>query len=234
MKRLIVGDIHGCYEEFQELLEKVGLSADDEIISVGDLVDRGPDSPAVLNFFRATPNARAVLGNHERKHVRSFRGEIEPALSQVIARQQIGEADYPAACDFMWSLPHWIDLPDALIVHGFFEPGVPVGQQRETVIVGTLSGEDYLRKTYDRLWYELYDGDKPLIVGHRNYTGSSQPLIYQERVYGLDTRCYEGQALTGLLLPEFRIISVPARDNHWARLKRQYHQLAERENLEEK
>lgn len=222
MKQLVVGDIHGCYLEFQELLQSAGLSEADEIISVGDIVDRGPDSPGVLNFFRTTLNAYAVIGNHERKHVRAFRGEIKPALSQVIARQQIGEAEYPNACAFMDSLPRWIEIPEALILHGFFEPGIPVNQQREVVIVGTLTGEQYLNSKYDQPWYELYDGDKPLIVGHRNYTGTSQPLIYEDRVYGLDTRCYEGKALTGLLLPEFRIISVPARTDHWTTLRQQY------------
>ena len=97
MKQLIIGDIHGCYDELQDLLDKAELTSEDQIISIGDMVDRGPKSAESLNFFRTTPNALSIQGNHERKHVRSFRGQTEAAASQVITRAQIGEADYPDA-----------------------------------------------------------------------------------------------------------------------------------------
>lgn len=222
VKTFIIGDIHGCNEELQTLLDRAGLAADDQIISIGDIVDRGPDSAGALNFFRQNPQARAIMGNHERKHVRWLRRELRPAASQVIARYQIGETDYPSAVAFMDSLPRYLELPDAILVHGFYEPGVPLNEQRETVIVGTLSGEDHLRKHYKWPWYELYDGPKPLIVGHRDYTDRMQVLNYQDKVYGLDTRCVYGGSLTGLLLPDFKLISVPSRGDHWNDLQRQY------------
>ena len=80
MQKLIVGDIHGCWVEFQELLDKAGLADGDRVIAVGDFVDRGPSTPRVLDFFRGQPNTRAIQGNHERKHVRSARGEVKAAL----------------------------------------------------------------------------------------------------------------------------------------------------------
>lgn len=221
---LVIGDIHGCWDEFQALLDLAGLGADDELLAVGDLVDRGPDSPRVLNFFRAPPagvRARSVQGNHERKHVRSARGDTAAALSQVIARDQFGAA-YPDALAFMDALPRWVELPHATVVHAFYEPGVPLHQQRETVIVGTLTGDDYLTNRYRAPWYTLYDGDRPLIVGHRDYSGVQMPFVYRERVWGIDTRCYHGGALTGLLLPAFRLLRVPARANHWAALQAAY------------
>ncbi len=124
MKRLIIGDIQGCYTELLELVDKSGVSSDDEIIALGDLVDRGPDSQQVLEFFLTHPNARSIMGNHERKHVRSFRGEVRPALSQQITRRQIGEARYPEAISQMAVLPHYLELPEAILVHAFFEPHV--------------------------------------------------------------------------------------------------------------
>lgn len=222
MKHLIIGDIHGCYHELLDLLDKAGLSSDDQIIAIGDLIDRGPYSAEVLTFFQQAPQARSILGNHERKHIRSFRGEIGPADSQRITRDQIGEPDYPAAVTFMDQFPRYLELPDAFLVHGFYEPGVPISEQQETVIVGTLTGEGYLREKYRWPWYEHYDGDKPLIVGHRDYTGAKQPLIYRERVYGLDTRCCYRGSLTGLLLPDFKLISVPSRGDHWTELQATY------------
>ncbi len=118
--------------------------------------------------------------------------------------------------------PTYIDLPDALLVHGFYEPGVALEDQRETVIVGTLSGEEYLRKRWSWPWYERYDGSKPLIMGHRDYTDKMQVLNYKDRVWGIDTRCVYGGSLTGVMLPGFDIISVPSRGDHWADLQRQY------------
>lgn len=224
MKSLIVGDIHGCWDEFQALLDLAALGADDPIISVGDLVDRGPQSPRVLRFFRDTPNARTIMGNHERKHVRAARGETNLAQSQLITGLQFGD-DYSEALDYMGSLPAFLELPEADLVHGFFEPDVPLAEQRDSVIVGATSGENYLLETLDRPWYTLYDGDKPLIVGHRNYLGLSRPLLYppeSPRVYALDTSCVYGGALTGLILPDFSLISVPSRANYWADIQREY------------
>ena len=95
-KTLIIGDIHGCYFELQALLDKAGLGAGDEVIGIGDIVDRGPETPQVVDFFRTTPNAMAIMGNHERKHVRAGRHEVRLALSQIISREQFG-ASYTQA-----------------------------------------------------------------------------------------------------------------------------------------
>lgn len=223
MKHLIIGDVHGCYDELQDLLDKAALTGEDQIICIGDMVDRGPQSLEALNFFRTTPNVSSIQGNHERKHVRAFRGQTAAAASQIITRGQIGEADYPAAIDYMDSLPRYLELPDATLVHAFWEPGVALEQQRETVIVGTLTGEEYLQSNGIWPWYEYYDGPKPLVVGHRDYTSAQQPFIYGgDRVYAIDSRCVYGGSLTGLLLPDFKLISVPSRGNHWDGLMRQY------------
>jgi serine/threonine protein phosphatase 1 len=215
-KILIVGDIHGCYTELQELLDRVGLSSDDKIIAVGDIVDRGPDSPRVLQFFRECPGAISLMGNHERKHVRSLRGEIEPALSQLITRWQFGEEIYPQAVAFMDTFPRFLELPEVILVHGFFEPGVPLVEQRENVLVGSLTGARYLSRRYGCQWYELYQNDKPIIVGHQDYSGKHEPFIYKDIVFGIDTECCRGGALTGLTLPDFKIFSVPSRKDYWA------------------
>jgi serine/threonine protein phosphatase 1 len=149
MQTLVIGDIHGCFDELQSLLDKVGLTEDDSIVSVGDCVDRGPDTPAVLRFFQENPKALLIMGNHERKHVRANRHEVKLARSQKISKIQFGET-YPDALAFMSELPLYLDLPDAWIVHGYFEPGRPLWQQRATVLCGTMGGDNYLRAQYDR------------------------------------------------------------------------------------
>lgn len=225
MKTLIVGDIHGCYAEFMDLLDKASLSETDQIIAVGDIVDRGPDSPNVLDFFKNHRHTQTVMGNHERKHVGGAEGKVKLAASQIMAREQFGST-YSNALAFMSALPLYIELPEAFICHGFYEPGLPINEQRDVVLVGTMTGGNHLTQQYSQPWYELYDGERPLVVGHQNYNRSDQPFVYRDRVYGLDTSVYQGLALTGLLLPAFEFISVPARDNHWNRAKLAYSQAA--------
>ena len=65
-RHLIVGDIHGYFEKFLDLLEKAEYDPDNDVLySVGDMIDRGPQSVEVFHFFRDTPNCYAVKGNHE-------------------------------------------------------------------------------------------------------------------------------------------------------------------------
>jgi serine/threonine protein phosphatase 1 len=223
---LVIGDIHGCYHELMDLLDMAGIGVDEDILAVGDIVDRGPDSQRVLDFVQQRPSASSILGNHERKHLRWAVGEVQPALSQKITRLQLGDA-YPACLAFLQTLSRHRELPEALVVHGFWEPGVSLEQQRDSVVVGTLSGEHYLRKRYNAPWYELYDGPKPLIVGHIDYRQDGQPLVYRDRVFCIDTGCCHGRQLTGLVLPQFRLVSVPARADYWDETIRSFAHLFE-------
>ena len=74
-KDYFVGDIHGCYEQLMAALEKIKFNPDvDRLISVGDLVDRGPDSVKCLNLLKELW-FHAVSGNHEDMMIKSFRFE---------------------------------------------------------------------------------------------------------------------------------------------------------------
>jgi hypothetical protein len=167
------------------------------------------------------PNALLIMGNHERKHVRASRQEVKLARSQQISKVQLGDA-YPDVLTFMSALPLYLDFPHAIVVHGYYEPGIPIEQQNPSILCGTMGGQRHLQTHYDRPWYELYDGNKPILVGHENYTDTNQPFVYQERVFGLDTSCVTGKALTGILLPAYQFVSVPSRANHWMQVRRQH------------
>jgi Calcineurin-like phosphoesterase len=221
MTTLVIGDVHGCYVELQTLLDKAGLGDNDRLLAVGDIVDRGPETLQVLDFFQSHANAHTLMGNHERKHVRAARGEIQLALSQRISQFQLADR-YAKAVNWMSALPLFAQMQEAIVVHGFLEPGLSLTEQLPSVLCGTLGGAKALHERYDRPWYELYDGEQPVIMGHQNYTDSDQPFIYQDRVFGLDTSCVTGKSLTGILLPSFRIVSVPSRGNLWERVRRDY------------
>lgn len=222
MRTFVIGDIHGCYRELMLLLDKAAPGGEDRIVALGDIVDRGPDTPRVLKFFRETPNAMSLKGNHERKHVRWYNGLTKPGLSQVVSRWQIGEERYPEEIEFMSAFPHYLDTAGALLLHGFFEPGVPLTGQKEDILLGVMSGEAYMERTYGVPWYELYDGGKPVVAGHLNYTKSRAPLVYRDTVFGLDTDCCHGGALTGMFIDDFTIISVPSGKAYWAEVKKFY------------
>ncbi len=224
MRTLVIGDIHGCFVELNDLLARAGLASGDAIIALGDIVDRGPETPEVLDFFRRQANARSLMGNHERKHIRSFRLEIKPALSQLISKLQFGAA-YPQAVAFMDTFPTYLELPEAILVHRYLEPGVSLARQLPTVLCGTMGGEHYLNARYSCPWYELYDRDKPVLFGHHDHLENGQPFVHQDRAFGLDTSCVLGKTLTGLILPGFQIVPTPSRGNHWSLMRQQYHRL---------
>ncbi|MDX2078254.1 MAG: metallophosphoesterase [bacterium] len=222
-RTFVIGDIHGCYAELQDLLDKAGIGTDDRVISIGDMINRGPDSRRVLDFFwhNVSPNVSSIMGNHEFKHVRAYKGELLPPLSMLHTRWQLDEL-YHGAIKYMSGLPRSMVLDDALLVHAFFEPNVTLENQQGRVLIGTMGAASYLQKTYERPWYTYYEGEKPIIVGHKDLSTIGEPFNYNNRVFGLDTGCVYGGKLTGIWLPSFEFVSVPARRDHWKKFVEGY------------
>ena len=212
---VIVGDIHGCFEELLELLEKVALRPDDLLISVGDLVDRGPDPGAVVEYFRGRPNSVVLMGNHERKHVRGVF-----SYAQEITRLQVGDR-YAEMVDWMRALPYYFENEQVRVVHAAMVPGVPLASQREEVLCGSTRGDRELAALFpDGHWHDHYTDAVPVVFGH-HVTGR-EPLIRDGRVFGLDTGACHGWNLTALCVPGFTVHAVPARADHWAAAKRRW------------
>ncbi|MEV0662702.1 metallophosphoesterase family protein [Actinomadura luteofluorescens] len=211
-RTVVVGDIHGCFDELMELLEKVELQPDDLLISVGDLVDRGPAPGEVVRFFRERPNSLALMGNHERKHVRGVF-----SYAQEITRLQMGDA-YAGAVDWMRTLPYFFEDEHVRVVHAALVPGVPLVDQKEEILCGTTSGERRLTALFpDGHWHDRYTDGKPVVFGH-HVTGR-EPLVRDGRIFGLDTGACHGWNLTALCVPGFTVHSVAARADHWSAVK---------------
>lgn len=214
MKSIIVGDIHGCYAELLALLDAAGIGPDDRVIAIGDVSDRGPESAEVLEFFLTRPGTFSIMGNHEWKHGRGVNG-----LSQRITRAQCGEALYARALAWMRERPLWLDLPEALLIHWGLMPGVPLADQHPAVLIGEPAGEMSLREMLgNEGWYDVYEGPKPVVYGHHSWAAGAR----RDLTYGIDTGCVYGISLTGLVLPEFQLVSVPARENHWAKVRAEW------------
>ena len=68
-RTIVIGDVHGCIQELQELLAKINPSTDERVIFTGDLINRGPDPTACIRLAREI-KANSVLGDHEEKYLR--------------------------------------------------------------------------------------------------------------------------------------------------------------------
>ncbi|HIK07961.1 MAG TPA: serine/threonine protein phosphatase [Trichormus sp. M33_DOE_039] len=170
MRTIVVGDIHGCYEELLQLLAKVQLTEEDCLISLGDIVDRGVDSVKVYDFLKHRPNTIVLMGNHERKHLRQTL-----SYSQEIVKLQFGDR-YEEFLTWVNGLPYYHETDQAIFVHAAVEDGIPIDQQKAEVLCGCTAGEKHLEKRYGKTyWSHLYTGAKPVIFGH--HIVGNEPLI---------------------------------------------------------
>ncbi|MER5626486.1 metallophosphoesterase family protein [Streptosporangium sp. NPDC002544] len=214
-RTVIVGDIHGCFDELLELLEKVDLRPDDLLVSVGDLVDRGPAPGEVVRLFRERPNSVVVMGNHERKHVRGIF-----SYAQEITRLQLGDR-YAETVHWMRTLPYYFENEHVRVVHAAMLPGIPPADQKEEILCGSTSGQRELTALFpDGHWHDHYTDVKPVVFGH-HVTGR-EPMIRDGRIFGLDTGACHGGNLTALCVPGFTVHSVQAHADHWSVAKRQW------------
>ncbi len=203
MKRtLIVGDVHGCLRELQDLLSLASLGASDDVVFVGDLVARGPDSLGVLELAMNL-SAKSVQGNHERKLLQAYDAESRgdekvrlPPGHRRLMRELKAEH-----WEFMKAMPLYRDLPQhrACVVHAGVLPGLPLAQQDPWVLTHVRSIDSQgmpSTELNDPLWATQYRGPTHIVFGHSAQVG----LQLQEHATGLDSGCVYGGRLTGLLL----------------------------------
>jgi len=208
MRTIVVGDIHGCYAELLQLLDKVEITEEDYLISLGDIVDRGADSVKVYDFLKNRPKTIVLMGNHERKHLRQTL-----SYSQEIVKLQFGDR-YAEFLEWVSHLPYYHETDQAILVHAAVENGIPIEEQKEEVLCGCTAGEKHLEKHYgDTYWSQLYTGVKPVIFGHR--VVDDYPLIIEQKAYGIDTGACHGGRLTALILPSFETAQVQSPQDYW-------------------
>lgn len=97
--KYIISDIHGCYDEYIALLDKIGFSGDDELYVLGDAMDRGPEPIKVIQDLMGRPNAFYILGNHDDMMLR---------VMEKLAVDVTEEALRNLTDDVFTSLYHWL------------------------------------------------------------------------------------------------------------------------------
>ena len=208
-RTLVIGDVHGCLDELRALVEHAGVTADDDVVFVGDLVAKGPDSAGVIAWARER-GAGAVLGNHDDHALKARAGDPAakgPAL-EVANSLTIADVYWLAA------LPLWLRLDVArkpyVVIHGGMVAGVPVEKQtREHLLaMRSIAADGRPSKRIEGVpWGALWTGPEHAVFGHDAVRGLQQHTF----ATGLDTGCVYGHQLTGLLVPAHRLVSVPAR-----------------------
>ena len=212
-KTLIIGDVHGCSNELRDLLHACGYAEGDRVIFVGDLVAKGPDSRGVLELYR-TLGAQSVRGNHDQAVLRwqdpaARKAAPERGPHHLRLARELSSEDWAT----LRSLPLWLRLPELglLIVHGGIVPSVPLEEHDPELLMNMRTlrpdGTGSRRPEDGVLWGSRWAGPERVVFGHHATAGLQQhPLAT-----GLDTGCVYGKELTALVMPEDRIVSVPAR-----------------------
>lgn len=224
----IISDIHGCYPELTVLLDRLGYRIEGDIVTppegrkaifLGDLVDRGPDTPAVLKLVMGMVNAGTAIcipGNHDVKLVRALKGKnvkIAHGLAESLAQLANEPQEFrDQAAAFLDSLvSHFVlDGGRLVVAHAGMKAemqGRASGAVREFALYGETTGEtDEFGLPVRYNWASEYRGDSMVVYGH---TPIPKPE-WINRTINIDTGCVFGGSLTALRYPELELISVPA------------------------
>ena len=209
-RRIVVGDIHGCYDELMELLEKVGISDDDRVFAVGDLITKGPKNKEVLELFMTDARLATVIGNHDLALRRKWNGEeVELNSAQKETHKELkGEKD--AYVSFLNRMPFMIDLGSHLVVHAGVRPTVELYSQTtsDMTLIRTLGANP--ESDEGTPWYHVYHGEKVILFGH---WPSPEPRRGRKAI-GLDTGCVYGYNLTAYIIEEDEFVTVKAKKKY--------------------
>jgi len=220
-RTIVCGDIHGCFDELRELLQLVEFTDQDILVHVGDMIDRGPASWEVAEFFRDTPNAVSALGNHERRLARSVQGTSHPAWSQLQTLSRLPMESWGEWADAFLLLPAVIETDHAIVTHSRLDPSLPLDDQDPhfTCAVGGPSVVIELDQTGVPLWYYDTDFDKPIGMGHIGY---ERIELVPGGLYALDTGAVKGKTLTAMVFPGDEIVSIEAPRDYYSEAREQW------------
>jgi bis(5'-nucleosyl)-tetraphosphatase (symmetrical) len=198
-RTFFIGDVHGCVEELAELFEKFSPNVNDKVYQVGDLINKGPSSPATLEFVLKN-NIKCVMGNHEAKLLQILnkqKAELTPKELKFLDSVQKPEW----IANIVSKFPLWIDTGKEFLLHAGLEPGKKI---EETSSKNILT----MRLWNGKPWYEqVVFNERIIIFGHWAMNG----LVDFPYAKGLDTGCVYGKILTGFCPEENTFYQVAAK-----------------------
>ena len=231
----VIGDVHGCFDELTTLLTKLGYEVDEagtgahhpagrRAFFVGDLVDRGPATPAVLRLVMgmvANGDALCVPGNHEAKLQRALQGRnvtVSHGLAETLAQLAKEPPELTTqVVEFLDGLvSHLVlDAGRLVVAHAGLRAdmhGRASGAVRSFALYGDTTGEtDEFGLPVRYPWAQDYRGDAMVVYGHTPVPEAT----WLNRTICIDTGCVFGGKLTALRYPERELVSVPAARTYW-------------------
>lgn len=201
-RRIFVGDIQGCREPLERLLAAVAFVAGrDRLLPVGDLVNKGPDSPGTLALLMRL-NAEPVLGNHDLHWLRK-RADTEPApLRQWLAVQPFVRIFDDVVMVHAGLHPAWDEAKLGALTPDEVNFAVNV---RYIDAQGNQPPDDWPPPGPPfRPWDDFYRGSKRVVFGHWARRG----LVVRPQCIGLDTGCVYGGKLSAWIAEEDRVVQV--------------------------
>ena len=238
MRRLFVGDLQGCREELERLLDHVKFDpAADQLYSVGDAVNRGPDSAGCVRLLKKL-GAVMVLGNHELHWFETTAGRRKPGkrdtfenflrapdredLDAWLRSREVIHVEKDIVLVHAAIHPKWGDLEaKGRELRGAFVDALARGERLDTIpdlafatsarycaADGAEPEEDWPPPPPPfEPWDHHYRGDRIVVFGHWARRG----VVVGPRVRGLDSGCVYGRSLSAWIAEEDRIVQVPAR-----------------------
>eukprot|EP00322_Chrysochromulina_rotalis_P002351 CAMPEP_0115828262 /NCGR_PEP_ID=MMETSP0287-20121206/480_1 /TAXON_ID=412157 /ORGANISM="Chrysochromulina rotalis, Strain UIO044" /LENGTH=295 /DNA_ID=CAMNT_0003281467 /DNA_START=25 /DNA_END=912 /DNA_ORIENTATION=- len=225
-RTILVGDLHGCLDELEALLRECAHDpCTDRVVLTGDLVNKGPKSAECVREARIR-GYFAVRGNHddaalfawERRERERLEGGIPSSDHKYAYTDSFDSADVA----FLRELPYTLRLDGQgmLVVHAGLVPGVSLAEQHpaylytmRNLVKRSGSWEARVQPNEGVPWATEWIPDEEALPNVRHVVfghDAKRGLQQAEHATGLDTGCCYGKQLTALLLPEWRIVSVPA------------------------
>ncbi len=220
---VVVGDVHGCIEELDELLKVIQYNpAKMRLVFLGDLMDRGPDPVACVRRVREL-GADCIMGNHEDKHLRFHKHEINrkttgkanPMKPMADAERAANEALSDDDWAWMKSLPVKMDLGhNWWAVHAGCEPRFTLHKQNPSQImrvryvdekgVGKALNPDKSQPEGTMYWDAQWNGPESIIYGHCVHSLTHPRIVKAGEVscVGIDTGCCFGGHLTAAIFQD--------------------------------
>lgn len=209
-RTLIIGDVHGCRNELEELVVRFGFVAGrDRLFQTGDMITRGPFSREAVMLAQEL-GIRCVQGNQEARLLRvlAMPRWLRSARDQAFLDRLGPDADYIARQVRDW--PLWIEEENFFVVHGGFQPGYTHPEQMDSKVllhVRTWDGKGCdMENPENPPWFECDVWQKEIVFGH----WAARGLVLLPGLRGIDTGCVSGGYLTGWCPEENRIYQVEA------------------------
>lgn len=236
--RVCIGDIQGCADEFEALLDALHFDpARHHVIAVGDLVNRGPASARVLHKMIEI-GADSVLGNHD-LHLLARAAGLRPTRPDDTFEDVLADPQSDRLLSWLRERPLVLADDDLLVVHAglhprWDDPDAIARPLEARIRAGELPLKDPALQFLTRVrycdangnrpaddqapgdgfdpWDRFYRGDRMVVFGHWSQRG----LVRSDHVRGLDTGCVWGGSLTAWVAEEDRFVSVVARRQYCA------------------